>query len=124
MPTTNNVHRLLKNGGQTLNTNLWTRITNTNTDTGTLTSYISIGGMTGSPTVNLIGSVDEVKLYSKTLTDQELIALYNNQVTVISMTNLEAYYSFEAPSLDSRLVYDHSIKARHLSIQGNKYIYQ
>jgi hypothetical protein len=119
MPTTNNVHRLLKNGGQTLNIDYWTRTTSSSIDTGTITSYISVGGMTTQSTYNLVGSVDEVRLYSTALSDNELIALKNNQLLVVPNTNLEAYYIFEAPTIDTRLVYDHSTKGRHLNIQGN-----
>jgi hypothetical protein len=53
------------------------------------------------------------------LSDTELNHLYENRLNSVLLDNLEFAYNFAHPILNTRIVYDLSLKGRHLSIVGD-----
>jgi hypothetical protein len=79
-----NTRTLYKNGLYLIHNN-----PDQNTDTGDVNSYISVGGLSGVPDFSLIGSIDEVRIWTA-LTNAQIFVSFNNGY--FSSTNLVAYY--------------------------------
>ncbi len=93
-------------------------------NTRTVENYISIG--TANPTYEWQGKIDEVRIYSRALSDAEIYALYRSGSAKINantnnylISGLVGLWSFNGGDMTSTVAYDRSGGARHLTLNGS-----
>jgi hypothetical protein len=106
-PSAPHLRKLFKNG--------YLIATDTPASHTSVNEVITVGTIYTSGTgFGLFGSVDEIRLYTRVLSDTELLNSHSN--LVISIANLEAHYTFDRYT--STIVHDETSNGRHLTITG------
>jgi hypothetical protein len=79
---------------------------------------IAIGQEIGGTGANQYrGKIDELRFWTRTLTDIELKNAFQNQFT--NSANLEAYYKFNEPAGATQTIYDYSGNSRTLTVSSS-----
>jgi hypothetical protein len=99
--------RLFKNGQLDYYDNAGTAGLNAN-------GQITLSGAPGFPTTVLNGELDELRFWSRTLSDGELKSSFRNSFVGGVNDNLSAFYKFSEVS-NKNTIYDHSGNGRHLT---------